>query len=85
MCFRFLKVFNHFSLDPPLPLPELLREEADGYKNTIFQDHIFNQLLRDNYSDAEGFLDEDLTVLIESLESLVLKPWTEVKEKIIVA
>lgn len=59
-------------LDPPLPLPELIHEEVDGYENSLFQEHIFNQVLRLDYqNEMEAMNDSNLAEFIEKLKSFV--------------
>ena len=39
--------FRVTKIDPPLPMPELVRDEFNAYKKTLLQEHLYEQIFKE--------------------------------------
>ena len=43
---------NSTSPDPPLPMPELIRDEYNAYKKTLLQEHLYELIFKESKSSS---------------------------------
>lgn len=51
---RFKRYKKHVNngLDPPLPIPELTRDEFNAYKRTLLQEHLYELIFKESQSSS---------------------------------
>lgn len=48
------------SVDPPLPMPELVRDEFNAYKNTPLQEHLYELIFKEKDYESEASWGKEL-------------------------
>lgn len=77
LLYKRLKVTCWASVDPPLPLPNLSRDEFNGYKKTILQEYLYDLLLKTDQEFSTDSADE-ITGALQPFKQLVPKFLEEV-------
>ncbi len=67
-------------IDPPLPIPDLTRDEFNAYKQTLFQEHVYGLIFHEADVGASPMELSDIIPTIPGLSSVLEKLGSSVSE-----
>lgn len=64
---------NSYQIDPPLPTPELIRDEFNAYRRTLLQDYLYELIFKEGTTTASSSMGclEDMPSLMENMECTI--------------